>query len=149
STDPAAMESCDITQTGATNYALVDQTIDTNAAPVDTTGTQTQANKQFAHVKQMGFQNQSDISQDINQSLNTSVATSITQKQDANQQVWLCQEGIPSSPTPPPTIACEQEPNDGTNSSKVMQSRFGAAQASGASITQLQYTNYTPIFGNS
>jgi hypothetical protein len=79
SSDPAAVQSCDITQTGAANYAFVNQSIQSDGATHD--------GKQTANVNQGTLAAGSSVANEVhvNQSISQSSKTDGTQTQDAHQ----------------------------------------------------------------
>jgi hypothetical protein len=128
---PNAALSCVIDQSGTDNDAYVLQDISTGGST--TSGSvQTQNNSETATVTQKGVNNRLDATQVVNQSLNAStiVSGSITQSQDDAQTIIVCQGGSGD---------CHAS-NGGNNISKIHQSRFAKAHASGGTIVQSQDT---------
>jgi len=125
---PAIPQTCTITQDGTDNnaYILQDNSTGTfTTTPPD----QTQSSTQKATVTQRGTNNSLDATQSVNQSLSGSGTVGpLTQNQDDHQEITVCQ-GASGDCT---------APNSGKNVSKIHQSRFASAHASGGTISQNQ-----------
>jgi hypothetical protein len=120
------VQTCDITQTGTSNDAYVDQLNDSNQGSPQTV-------TQNTTIKQSGGDNQAVVHQKTKQSTSDSTTASgtITQDQNAYLTTVICQGG-PGNP-----CTTTNSP-DGVNTATVDQSRWANAHASGGAITQNQ-----------
>jgi hypothetical protein len=121
SSSPVIVQKCIVTQTGTNNDVVVDQENSSSEQ-----GESTQNATQITNITQQGVSNRASVSQDIRQTTHDSGGG--TQKQDGQQNTFICQGGGP------PCAAT----NTGTNTANVTQSRWADAHASGGNITQLQ-----------
>jgi hypothetical protein len=91
--DPAAQQTCSITQSGANNHAFVDQSIDTSTSSTPP-GTVTQSNSQTADVTQQPQTTESpNNASQVHQFIKQSLTFDTTQVQDAFQQAFVVQNG--------------------------------------------------------
>jgi hypothetical protein len=125
--DPAATQSCMVTQSGGDNFALVEQSIDTSTSSSQTTAAQ--GNGQFAEVTQQpapavnfSAHNESQIHQSVKQTLTFGAA----QAQDIHQWAVVTQSAVGA----------------GNNFSHVHQAQDQAESGNG--LTQDQNTDPTP-----